>query len=185
MQFFETGFKDLWLIEPKIFGDSRGYFFEAFNAREFERHTGLNPVWVQQNQSKSDKDVLRGMHLQTGNYAQAKLVRIIHGSVLDVVVDLRKDQPTFGKYYAVELNSRNQKQLFVPRGFAHGFVVLEEETVFTYSCDNYYHPEAEVTLNYTDPQVNIKWPITETLKLSPKDEAGLSLKQVVDKMYDY
>ena len=183
MKVIETGFKDLWVIEPKVFGDSRGYFFEAFNAMEFKRNTELAPEFVQQNQSKSGKNVLRGMHLQVGSAAQAKLVRIIQGSVLDVVVDLRKEEPTFGQYYAIELNAENQKSLFVPRGMAHGFLTLKDETIFTYSCDNYYNPKAELTLHYDDPEILIDWPTQNDLKLSVKDQAGLDLDKVLKKMY--
>jgi len=183
MQFIETGFKDLWLIEPSIFEDQRGYFFEAFNAREFKKATGIEAVFVQQNQSKSTNKVLRGMHLQIGEAAQAKLVHILKGKVLDVVVDLRRDEPTFGNYYSIELSGENQRQLYVPRGMAHGFLVLEEETLFTYSCDNYYNPQAELTLSYDDPTIQINWPKQEGLKLSAKDQAGLNLEDVIKKIY--
>ncbi|PHQ30580.1 dTDP-4-dehydrorhamnose 3,5-epimerase [Leeuwenhoekiella nanhaiensis] len=183
MQFIETGFKDLWLIEPDIFQDQRGYFFEAFNAKEFKKSTGIDTVFVQQNQSKSTNNVLRGMHLQIGEAAQAKLVHILKGKVLDVVVDLRRGEPTFGNYYSVELSGENQRQLYVPRGMAHGFLVLEEDTLFTYSCDNYYNPQAELTLRYDDSDIQIEWPKLEGLKLSPKDQAGLDLKKVLEKMY--
>ena len=185
MKVIETGFKDLWVIEPKVFGDSRGYFFEAFNAMEFKRNTELAPEFVQQNQSKSGKNVLRGMHLQVGSAAQAKLVRIIQGSVLDVVVDLRKEEPTFGQYYAIELNAENQKSLFVPRGMAHGFLTLKDETIFTYSCDNYYNKEAERTLNYADPVVAISWPNVGSPILSDKDQRGLSFNETVISLDEY
>lgn len=183
MQFIETGFKDLWLLEPDIFQDERGYFFEAFNARDFKNATGFEAGFVQQNQSKSMRGVLRGMHLQIGEAAQAKLVHILKGKVLDVVVDLRKDEPTFGDYYAIELSGENQRQLYVPRGMAHGFLVLEEETLFSYSCDNYYNPKAELTLRYDDPNVSIDWPQMADLNLSAKDQQGLDFEQVIDKMY--
>ncbi|MGO4910775.1 dTDP-4-dehydrorhamnose 3,5-epimerase [Leeuwenhoekiella sp. W20_SRS_FM14] len=183
MQFIETGFKDLWLMEPKVFGDSRGYFFEAFNANTFLEHTGLKPNFVQQNQSKSQKNVLRGLHLQTGDYSQAKLIRVIQGSVLDVVVDLRKEEPTFGKSYAIELNESNQRQLFVPRNFAHGFLVLEEDTLFTYSCDNYYNPQFELTLKFDDPNFINNWPENIAFNLSDKDTKGLDFQSVIDRMY--
>lgn len=183
MQFTKTGFKDLWLMEPKVFGDSRGYFFEAFNAENFKEKTGIAIDFVQQNQSKSQKNVLRGLHLQTGEYSQAKLIRVIQGSVLDVVVDLRQEEPTFGKCYAVELNATNQKQLFIPRNFAHGFLVLEENTLFTYSCDNYYKPEAELTLYYNDPECSPIWPNIGELIISEKDKNGLDFKTVIKKLY--
>ena len=183
MQFIETGFKDLWLIEPDIFQDGRGYFFEAFNARDFKKATGIDAVFVQQNQSKSTGNVLRGMHLQTGDAAQAKLVHILQGKVLDVVVDLRQNEPTFKSYFSIELSGENQRQLYVPRGMAHGFLVLEEDTLFTYSCDNYYNPKAELTLRYDDPEILIDWPTQNDLKLSVKDQAGLDLDKVLKKMY--
>ena len=182
MNFIDTGFKDLWLMEPNVLGDSRGYFFEAFNAKSFEIATGLKPYFVQHNQSKSQKNVLRGLHLQKGIFSQAKLIRVIQGAVLDVVVDLRKEEPTFGKHYSVELTAENQKQLFVPRRFAHGFLVLEEDTIFTYSCDNYYHPEHELTLKYNDENYAHVWPANVNFILSEKDIKGLDFAAITSQL---
>lgn len=184
MNYTKTGFKDLWLCEPAIYGDARGYFFEAFNQKEFGEETGLQPQFVQQNQSSSDRGVLRGLHLQKGSEAQAKLIRVIQGTVFDVVVDLRRDEPTFGKSYTVELSGKNKKQLFIPKGFAHGFLVLEDDTVFTYSCDNFYKRESELTLKYNDPEIDIVWPEISGITLSEKDKQGLDFETLVKRIYD-
>ena len=171
MKVIETGLKDCFLIEPQIFGDDRGYFFESFNQQRFKENTGISLVFVQDNQSKSDRGVLRGLHFQSGEYAQAKLVRVIKGKVLDVVVDIRKDSETYGKKYATILSEENQRQLFIPRGFAHGFSVLEDDTIFTYKCDNYYNKESEGGIIYNDAELNIDWMLNEDeIKLSEKDK---------------
>ena len=184
MQFIKTGFKDLWLCEPRVFGDHRGYFFEAFNKEEFKQETGLEVEFVQQNESHSSKGVLRGLHLQQGDFAQAKFIRVLHGSVLDVVVDLRKDEPTFGKQYQVELTAENKRQLFVPQDFAHGFLVTSETATFVYSCDNFYAPEHELSLSFFDEKLGIELPLSkEELKLSRKDEEALKFDDVVKKLY--
>ena len=184
MNYIETGIADLWLCEAEIYEDDRGYFFEAFNKKDFAENTGLTVDFVQQNQSKSAYGTLRGLHLQKGDSSQAKFMRVIQGEVLDVVVDLRKDSATFGHHYKVLLSAENNRQLFVPRHFAHGFLVLQPDTTFTYSCDTYYDKTAEVTLNYKDPQIAIDWPaIAGDYILSAKDEQGLDFKTVVEKLY--
>ncbi|MFD2542903.1 dTDP-4-dehydrorhamnose 3,5-epimerase [Lacinutrix gracilariae] len=167
----ETYLKDCYIITPKVFNDDRGYFLETFNKKQFEESTGIKTSFVQDNQSKSNKGVLRGLHFQTGKHAQAKLVRVIKGSVLDVCVDLRKDSKTFGKYFSIVLDNIKHQQLFVPKGFAHGFVVLEDNTVFAYKCDNYYNKEAEGGIIYNDKTVNVDWKFsTDALILSQKDK---------------
>jgi dTDP-4-dehydrorhamnose 3,5-epimerase len=170
MQFIEQEISGVWVIEPQVHLDQRGYFMEAFKQADFEKNIG-KVHFIQDNESKSTFGVLRGMHAQAGDAAQAKLVRVLVGKVLDVVVDARKDSSTFGKYVAVELSAENKKQLFVPRGFFHGFLVLSDEAIFTYKVDNHYQPKTEVSLNFADPTVNIQWPVsTDQLVLSPKDE---------------
>lgn len=171
MKVIKTGLKGCFLIKPQIFGDGRGYFFESFNQKQFTEKTGLNIHFVQDNQSKSDRGVLRGLHFQTGEHAQAKLVRVIKGKVLDVVVDVRQSSPTYGQKFSVILSEENQKQLFIPRGFAHGFSVLEDDTIFTYKCDNYYNKESEGGIIYNDLKLNIDWMLNQDeIKLSEKDE---------------
>lgn len=179
MIFTEQEIKGVWVIEPKVFTDARGYFMEAYKKDQFEHHIG-NVDFVQDNESKSTRGVLRGMHYQAGEYSQAKLVRALVGSVLDVVVDLRKSSPTFGKYVAVELSADNKKQLFVPRGFAHGFLVLSPEAIFSYKVDNIYAPAHEASLVWNDPTVGIDWGIDEKeLILSAKDKDGKLLGDTV------
>ena len=165
------------MLEPKVFGDARGYFMETFRQDEFDRM--VSPVtFVQDNESKSTRGVLRGLHYQKGDYSQAKLVRVIQGRVLDVAVDLRKSSPTFLKYVAVELSGENKRQLFVPRGFAHGFVVLSDEAVFCYKVDNVYAPQAECCIRYDDPAIGVEWPLpAEELLLSAKDAQGISVHE--------
>ena len=169
MQFTEQSIPGVWVIEPNVYNDPRGYFMEAFKQREFEKYIG-KVNFIQDNESKSTFGVLRGLHAQTGDASQAKLVRVIQGKVLDVVVDGRKSSSTYGKYVAVELTAENKKQLYVPRGFYHGFLVLSPEAIFTYKVDNTYQPSTEVSLNYADPTINIQWPVRSELILSPKDE---------------
>lgn len=171
MLFTATGIKDLWLIEPKVFEDSRGYFYESFSDKSFKENTGLNTVFVQDNQSKSTRGVLRGMHFQQGEHAQAKLVRVLEGEVQDIVVDLRRDSETYGKYYSVILSAENRKQLFVPRGFAHGFLVLSDTAVFSYKVDNYYNKESEGGIIYNCPNLSLPWQIEEeSILVSEKDK---------------
>lgn len=171
MQVIETGFKDLILIKPTIFGDSRGYFYESFNAKTFEEKTGIHAEFVQDNQSMSSKGVLRGLHFQNPPFAQDKLVRVLSGSVLDVVVDLRKDQATYGQSYCVELNAENHLQLFVPKGFAHGFSTLEDNTIFMYKCSDYYNKASEGCILWNDATLNIDWKVENPL-ISEKDKEG-------------
>ena len=170
MQVEETKLKDCFIINDTLFKDARGYFFESFNQKKFNELTGLNVHFVQDNQSKSTKGVLRGLHFQLGTHAQAKLVRVLKGKVLDVAVDIRSNSKTFGQHVAVELTAENETQLFVPRGFAHGFVVLSETATFFYKCDNYYHKLSEGGIIYNDPQLAINWQLpSEDLLLSEKD----------------
>jgi len=172
MKFTEQSIKGVWVIEPRVFTDERGYFMESFKKEAFEQHIGKID-FVQDNESKSTRGVLRGLHYQTGEYAQAKLVRALKGSVLDVIVDLRKSSPTFGQSLSIELTEDNKKQFFVPRGFAHGFLVLSPDAIFSYKVDNVYAPQHEASLLWSDPTINIDWGISEDeLILSAKDKAG-------------
>ena len=165
-----TPIKDLVVIEPKVFGDERGYFYEAYNKITFHE-LGLDYVFVQDNQSFSRKGVLRGLHFQK-NYPQAKLVRVIEGEVFDVAVDLRKDSPTYGKWYGVVLSGENKKMFMIPRGFAHGFLVLSETATFSYKCDDFYHPKDEGGIIYNDPTIGVEWPKLDCeIILSEKDKA--------------
>ena len=170
MTFIETKLKGCFILEPKIINDERGYFMESFNAKTFQEGIGQKVTFVQDNQSFSTRGVLRGLHYQCGEHAQAKLVRVLQGEVLDVAVDLRPESETFGQYEAVLLSSDNQKQFFVPRGFAHGFLVLSETATFFYKCDNFYNKESEGGLIYSDETVNIDWQFpTNDLLISDKD----------------
>ena len=171
MDYKETNIKDVWVIEPKVFSDARGYFMETWREEDFNAHIGHEVHFVQDNQSLSSRGVLRGLHYQKGASSQAKLVRVLQGTVVDVAVDLRQDSPTFGKYVAVELSDENKRQLFIPRGFAHGFQVLSDTAVFTYKVDNRYAPEDECSIRYNDPTIGIEWPITnpDEVVLSEKD----------------
>lgn len=159
-----------FIIEPNVLRDDRGYFMESFNQKTFDQQTGTQTIFVQDNQSFSTKGVLRGLHYQTGEHAQAKLVRVIQGEVLDVAVDIRPESPTYGQYEAVLLTSENQKQFFIPRGFAHGFLVLSDTAIFFYKCDNFYDKASEGGILYNDPKLNIDWQITtDALLVSEKD----------------
>jgi dTDP-4-dehydrorhamnose 3,5-epimerase len=170
MNFIQTQFPGLYLIEPKVHGDARGYFFESFLQEEFEKEIG-QIKFIQENESKSGYGVLRGLHFQKPPCAQAKLVRCISGSILDIVVDLRFDSPTFKKWYSVNLSGINKLQLFIPRGFAHGFVVLSDEAIFSYKVDNLYAPTHDAGIHYNDPDLMIDWEIsTDDIKLSAKDQ---------------
>ena len=169
MEYIKTEIEGVLIIQPRVFEDARGYFFEAWKKAEFEEHVG-KVEFIQDNESKSSFGVLRGLHYQRGEFSQAKLVRVISGRVLDVAVDLRKDSPTFGRYVMVELSAENKRQFFIPRGFAHGFLVLSDEAVFTYKVDNVYAPQAEASIRWDDEQIGIQWPIAaEQLLLSEKD----------------
>jgi dTDP-4-dehydrorhamnose 3,5-epimerase len=170
MKIVETKLKGCFILQPTVFSDNRGYFFESFNQNGFNTALGINVNFVQDNESFSSRGVLRGLHYQKGEYAQAKLVRVIKGKVLDVAIDLRKSSPTYGQHISVELSEINKKQLFVPRGFAHGFVVLSETAIFSYKCDNYYNKESEDGIIYNDFQLGIDWQIPEKeLIISEKD----------------
>lgn len=171
MKIKETPLKDCYIIEPTIFEDARGYFFEKYNEKRFEELTGMNGHFVQDNISKSSYGVIRGIHLQKGEHAQAKLVSCFEGRVWDVAVDLRKDSPSFGKWFGIELTAENKTQLYVPRGFGHGFSVLSETAVFAYKCDNFYNKESEAGVVYNDSDLNIDWIIPEKdAVLSDKDK---------------
>ena len=171
MNYIKTEIPDVWVCEPKVFADARGYFMETWRASDFNEHIGHEVNFVQDNQSMSSRGVLRGLHFQKGEFSQAKLVRVLQGTVVGVAVDLRKTSPTFGKYVMVELSAENKRQLFIPRGFAHGFQVLSDTAVFTYKVDNIYAPQAECSIRYDDPKIGIAWPITnpQELLLSEKD----------------
>ena len=169
MKFIKTDIPDVYIIEPSVFDDNRGYFFESFNKEAFEESLGTAD-FVQDNESKSSRGVLRGLHFQKPPYAQAKLVRCIEGRVIDVVVDIRKGSPTYGKHVSVELSGENKRQLFIPRGFAHGFAVLSDTAIFAYKVDNTYAPEFDAGLRWNDPKLNIEWGINEDeIFVSEKD----------------
>ena len=181
MTFTRTAIPDVVIIEPKVHGDTRGYFVETFVSNKLEEFLGYQINFCQDNESKSSKGVLRGLHYQLPPYAQTKLVRVIHGRVLDVAVDIRKNSPTFGKYVAVELSGENKKQLLIPRGFAHGFVVLEDDTVFAYKVDNYYSPECDRGIAFDDKNLNIDWILNhDELNLSAKDIKQPKLNETND-----
>jgi dTDP-4-dehydrorhamnose 3,5-epimerase len=178
MRIEHTPLKDCFVVHEKVHGDARGYFIETYNIRDFKAASGLDIEFVQDNQSRSSKGVLRGLHMQKGDAAQAKLVRVLEGSVLDVAVDLRKDSPSFGQHYAIELTAENHKQFFVPAGFAHGFAVLSETATFFYKVDKFYQPGREVGIIYNDKDLDIDWklPIGE-IQLSEKDKTLGSLAE--------
>ncbi len=176
MNYTQTEIDGVWVLEPKVFTDERGYFMEAFKKEEFEKQIGA-VNFIQDNESKSCFGVLRGLHYQKGEYSQAKLVRVIKGKVLDVAVDLRQSSPTFGKYVSVELSEDNKRQFFIPRGFAHGFLVMSEEAIFTYKVDNVYAQQAEASIIYNDKDIHIDWPIAEEQTImSAKDRMAVSFK---------
>ena len=178
MKVTETPIKGLLLIEPKVLGDERGYFFESFNANTFKTATGLDINFVQDNQARSSINVLRGLHYQNAPHAQSKLIRALEGSIWDVVVDLRKDSETYGRWYGVELSAENKLQLYIPKGFAHGYSVLTETAEVFYKCDDFYSKEDEGGLFYADPQLNIDWKIDVTKAvISDKDKVQPTLKE--------
>lgn len=184
MKAIKTDIDGIVIIEPRVFEDERGYFFESFNSREFAEATGMDLAFVQDNESKSRYGVLRGLHFQREPYAQSKLVRVVSGRVWDVAVDIRRGSPTFGKYVAVELSGENKRQMFIPKGFAHGYVVLEDNTIFQYKCDNYYHPESEGAIAWDDPTIAIEWPIPAAdIILSEKDKHHPTLNNAC--LFDY
>ncbi|MGP1500654.1 dTDP-4-dehydrorhamnose 3,5-epimerase [Bergeyella cardium] len=181
MKIKETPLKDCYIIEPTVFEDERGYFYEKFNEKKFEELTGLNGHFVQDNVSKSSYGVLRGLHLQKGAFAQAKLVSCLEGSVWDVALDLREESPSFGRWFGIELSAENKLQFYVPRGFAHGFAVLSDEAVFAYKCDNFYNKESEGGILWNDSDLNIDWKLpAEAVILSEKDKVQALFK---DKNY--
>lgn len=184
MKVIKTAIEDVVIIEPDVFGDARGYFFESYSQKKFNEQV-REVKFVQDNESKSKYGVLRGLHFQKGKDAQSKLVRVVKGRVLDVAVDIRKGSPTFGKYVAVELTEDNHRQLFVPRGFAHGFSVLSEEAIFQYKCDNLYAPQTEGAIAWNDPEIGIDWGLpAEDVLLSAKDAAHPLLKDS-EYLFDY
>lgn len=176
MQIIPTDFEGLFIIQPKCYQDDRGYFFESYNENEFKKN-GLDLKFVQDNQSLSHKNVLRGMHFQHPPYAQGKLVRVIKGAVFDVVVDLRKKSPTYGKHFSIELNEQNKTMLYIPEGFAHGFLTLQDNTIFFYKCTNFYNKEAEDCIIWNDPLININWGISNPI-VSEKDSAAKPLSEL-------
>ncbi len=180
MKIKETHIPGLLVVEPQVFGDSRGYFFESFNAAKFAEQTGIDTQFVQDNESRSSYGVVRGLHMQLPPHAQAKLVRVVEGRVIDVAVDLRKDSPTFGKHFAIELTGENHLQVYIPKGFAHGFSVLSETAVFQYKCDGYYAPASETAIAWNDPDLGIDWKLpSEDVVLSDKDRNHPSLKEFI------
>ena len=179
----QTPLKDCFIIHEKVHGDARGYFIETYNQRDFKAATGLDIEFVQDNQSRSAKGVLRGLHMQRGAAAQAKLVRVLEGAVLDIAVDLRKGSPSFGQHFSIELTADNHKQFFVPAGFAHGFVVLSETATFFYKVDKFYEPGNEVGIMYNDKDLNIDWRLSESeIILSEKDKTLGSFKEYSDSL---
>ena len=175
LTFTKTEIEGVYIIEPKMFGDNRGYFMETYNENDF-KSVGLNYVFVQDNQSKSKAGVLRGLHFQI-KHPQAKLVRVLEGEVFDVAVDLRKGSKTYGKWAGVILSEENKKQFLIPRGFAHGFVVLSESATFAYKCDDFYHPEDEGGIMWNDPEIGIEWPYEGEVLLSEKDKTHKALRE--------
>ena len=170
MNYIPTDIQDVFILEPRVFEDARGYFMETWREEDFNRAMGREVHFVQDNQSMSSRGVLRGLHYQRGEASQAKLVRVLQGTVVDVAVDLRQDSPTYGRHVMVELSAENKRQLFIPRGFAHGFQVISDKAVFTYKVDNRYAPECECSIRYDDPSLGIDWPIKgEDVVLSEKD----------------
>lgn len=185
MEFIKTAIPDVILIKPKVFGDERGYFVETFRSDLFAQQSGIKTTFIQDNESRSSHGVLRGLHYQLPPYSQSKLVRVIEGKVLDVAVDIRRGSPSFGQHVSIELSAENKHQLFVPRGFAHAFVVLSETAIFAYKVDNYYSPECDRGIRFDDPELGIDWQIDpQSLQLSDKDKVQPLLKETND-LFDY
>lgn len=184
MPFHQTTIPDLLIFEPKVFEDSRGYFFEAYNANIFQQE-GVDTKFVQDNQSKSSYGVIRGLHYQLTPYAQTKLVRVLEGSILDVVVDIRKGSPTFGQSFALELSAENKKQLFIPAGFAHGFSVLSSTAIVLYKCDEFYNKESEGGIRYDDPSLKIDWQIEKGKEIVSEKDLALPLFSVCKNNFEY
>ena len=181
MEILKTKLDGVFIIEPDVFGDDRGYFYESFNAKKFKEKTGIEVNFVQDNESKSKYGVVRGLHFQKGDYAQTKLVHVAKGRILDIAVDIRKDSPTYGKHVAIELSDVNHRQLYISKGFAHGFSVLSEEAVFQYKCDNYYAPQSEGGILWNDPTIGIDWQIPfSDIVLSEKDKKHPLLKDLCE-----
>ncbi len=179
MNIIKTAIEGVVILEPRVFEDARGYFFESFSDRQFRTQV-LDTTFVQDNESKSSYGVIRGLHFQTGEAAQSKLVRCVVGKVLDVAVDIRPESATFGQYVSCELSAQNKRQMFIPRGLAHGFAVLSKEAIFAYKCDNFYSPTHECALLWNDPSINIDWQIpSDKVQLSEKDAQNLSLKEYI------
>ncbi len=182
MNFIKTKIEGVYIIEPTIFKDERGYFFESYNEHEFFAN-GITARFVQDNQSKSSYGVIRGLHMQLPPFSQAKLVRVLKGKVLDVAVDIRPDSKTFGKHVAIELSDENQRQLFIPRNFLHGFSVLSDEAIFAYKCDNLYHKPAEFGIRYDDPTINVNWQIPkDKIITSEKDRMANTLSDLLQRL---
>ena len=185
MKLITTDIEGVYIIEPQLFEDARGYFFEAFSECKFAELTGINTRFVQDNESRSAVGVVRGLHFQLPPHAQSKLVRVVRGAILDVAVDIRRGSPTFGRYVAVELSEHNHRQLFIPRGFAHGFSVLEGDAIVEYKCDNYYAPEAEGAIRWDDPTLAIDWHIAHNeAVVSAKDKLN-PLFEECERLFDY
>ena len=180
MEFIETHLKGLFIIQPKVFKDSRGYFFESYNQKIFNLNTKLNVNFTQENQSKSMKNVLRGLHFQNPPNAQGKLIRVLNGSVLDVAVDIRKESNTYGQYFKIILNSNNFKMLYLPKGIAHGFLTLEDNTIFSYKCTDFYHKDSEDCIMWNDTDLDIDWGIKNPI-LSEKDQFGKKFSSFASK----
>ena len=184
MNFMKTGIEGVVIIEPKLFNDARGYFFESFSQREFDEAV-RRVRFVQDNESRSSRGVVRGLHFQKPPFAQSKLVRVISGAVLDVAVDIRRGSPTFGRHVAVELSGENHRQVFIPRGFAHGFSVLTESVVFQYKCDNYYSPESEGAIAWDDPDLGIDWKIAPSDVILSEEDRSHSRLRDAEWLFDY
>jgi len=185
MEFIKTDIPDVVIIKPKVFGDDRGYFTETFREDLFAQQIAIKTCFIQDNESRSAYGVLRGLHYQLPPYAQSKLVRVIEGKVLDIAVDIRRGSPSFGQHISVELSAENKHQLFIPRGFAHGFIVLSETAIFAYKVDNYYSPECDRGIRFDDPDLAIDWKVNkQQLQLSEKDKVQPLLNESVD-LFDY
>ena len=185
MRILKTDIEGVLIIEPQLFEDERGYFFEAFSERNFAELTGIETRFVQDNESRSSVGVVRGLHFQLPPHAQSKLVRVVRGAILDVAVDIRRGSPTFGKHIAVELSEHNHRQLFIPRGFAHGFSVLEGDAIVEYKCDNYYAPEAEGAIHWDDPTLAIDWHTTNNEAIVSAKDKENSLFEECERLFDY
>jgi dTDP-4-dehydrorhamnose 3,5-epimerase len=185
MRLIDTELEGVVIIIPDIYGDERGHFYESFNTKAFAQLTGRDICFVQDNESLSKDGVVRGLHFQLPPHAQSKLVRVVRGSILDVVVDIRRGSPTFGRYVAVELSGDNHHQLFIPRGFAHGFKVIEGEAVVQYKCDNHYAPECEGTIRWDDPTLDIDWQIAPCEAVVSSRDRAAKLLEECDRLFDY